>query len=248
MIQAGADLEQLTWMDVRVGNYLPTPRHGKPVEINAYWYNDLEIMKQFALLQQDNELAQHYAELADKVKEAFLLKFWNEEENCLKDVLSENSEENQVRCNQVWVLSMPYTMLPKEKELCVLHKIKEELYTTAGLRTLSPKDSAFHDIYIGSMQERDRAYHQGTVWAFPLGAYYRAWIKYLRQDASDKTSAYKAELAEGIEAIRYWLEEGCLGQLAEIYDGAKPTVSRGCFAQAWSVGELLRAVYEWEQL
>ena len=248
LIQAGADLEQLTWMDVRVGNYLPTPRHGKPVEINAYWYNDLEIMKQFALLQQDNELAQHYAELADKVKEAFLLKFWNEEENCLKDVLSGNSEENQVRCNQVWVLSMPYTMLPKEKELCVLHKIKEELYTTAGLRTLSPKDSAFHDIYIGSMQERDRAYHQGTVWAFPLGAYYRAWIKYLRQDASDKTSVYKAELAEGIEATRYWLEEGCLGQLAEIYDGAKPTVSRGCFAQAWSVGELLRAVYEWEQL
>lgn len=248
LIQAGADLEQLTWMDVRVGNYLPTPRHGKPVEINAYWYNDLEIMKQFALLQQDNELAQHYAELADKVKEAFLLKFWNEEENCLKDVLSGNSEENQVRCNQVWVLSMPYTMLPKEKELCVLHKIKEELYTTAGLRTLSPRDNAFHDIYIGSMQERDRAYHQGTVWAFPLGAYYRAWIKYLRQDASDNTSAYKAELAEGIEAIRYWLEEGCLGQLAEIYDGAKPTVSRGCFAQAWSVGELLRAVYEWEQL
>ena len=94
-----------------------------------------------------------------------------------------------MRCNQVWVLSMPYTMLPKEKELCVLHKIKEELYTTAGLRTLSPRDNAFHDIYIGSMQERDRAYHQGTVWAFPLGAYYRAWIKYLRQDASDKTSA-----------------------------------------------------------
>ena len=163
-----------------MGNYLPTPRHGKPVEVNAYWYNDLEIMKQFALLQQDNELAQHYAELADKVKEAFLLKFWNEEENCLKDVLSGNSEENQVRCNQVWVLSMPYTMLPKEKELCVLHKIKEELYTTAGLRTLSPRDNAFHDIYIGSMQERDRAYHQGTVWAFPLGAYYRAWMHQTR--------------------------------------------------------------------
>lgn len=248
LIQAGADLEQLTWMDVRVGDYLPTPRHGKPVEINAYWYNDLKIMEQFALLQQDNKLAQHYAELADKVKEAFLLKFWNEEENCLKDVLSGNKEENQVRCNQVWALSMPYTMLPKEKELCVLHKIQEELYTTAGLRTLSPKDSAFHDIYIGNMQERDRAYHQGTVWAFPLGAYYRAWIKYLKQDASDMTFTYKTELAEGIEEIRYWLEEGCLGQLAEIYDGAKPTVSRGCFAQAWSVGELLRAVYEWEQL
>lgn len=248
LIQAGADLEQLTWMDVRVGDYLPTPRHGKPVEINAYWYNDLKIMEQFALLQQDNKLAQHYAELADKVKEAFLLKFWNEEENCLKDVLSGNKEENQVRCNQVWALSMPYTMLPKEKELCVLHKIQEELYTTAGLRTLSPKDSAFHDIYIGSMQERDRAYHQGTVWAFPLGAYYRAWIKYLKQDASDMIATYKTELAEGIEEIRYWLEEGCLGQLAEIYDGAKPTVSRGCFAQAWSVGELLRAVYEWEQL
>lgn len=82
----------------------------------------------------------------------------------------------------------------------------------------------------------------------PTGRLLPCLVKYLRQDASDKTSAYKAELAEGIEAIRYWLEEGCLGQLAEIYDGAKPTVSRGCFAQAWSVGELLRAVYEWEQL
>ena len=245
LIQAGADLEQLTWMDVRVGDYLPTPRHGKPVEINAYWYNDLKIMEQFAKTQQDMELAEHYAKLAGKVKESFLHKFWNEKENCLKDVLSGNHEENQVRCNQVWALTMPYTMLPKEKEFCVLCKIREELYTTAGLRTLSPMDDAFHDIYIGSMQERDRAYHQGTVWAFPLGAYYRAWIKYLKQDM---TSAYRAELDAGIGAIQDWLKEGCLGQLAEIYDGAKPTVSRGCFAQAWSVGELLRAVYEWEQL
>ena len=93
LIQAGADLEQLTWMDVRVGNYLPTPRHGKPVEVNAYWYNDLEIMKQFLYCNRITSLHSIMQSFADKVKEAFLLKFWNEEENCLKDGLSGNSEE-----------------------------------------------------------------------------------------------------------------------------------------------------------
>ena len=260
LISAGADLEQLTWMDVRVGDHLPTPRHGKPVEINAYWYSALKVMEELArkLEAKGTEgsrsaaeyasCAASYATLAEKVKASFLEKFWNEEECCLKDVLSGNSEENQVRCNQIWVLTQPFTMLPAEKEKLVIEKVRKELYTTAGLRTLSPKDPAFHEVYIGPVQERDRAYHQGTTWAFPLGAYYRACIRYIKQQEFAEKAEWKQQIEDGIKALYYWLSEGCVAQLAEIYDGKEPTVSRGCYAQAWSVGELLRAVYDFEQM
>lgn len=242
LIMAGADLEQLTWMDVRVGDFLPTPRHGKPVEINAYWYSALMIM---------NRLTQkaEYQQLAEQVKVSFLEKFWNEKEQCLKDVLSGQKDENQIRCNQIWALTMPFTMLPVEKEALILKKVKDALYTTVGLRTLAKNDPDFHSIYIGQMEERDRAYHQGTVWAFPLGAYYRACIRYAGKctDISEK-ERIQVELAQGFEALKAWLREGCVAQIAEIYDGDTPTVSRGCFAQAWSVTELLRAVYDFENM
>ncbi len=242
LIMAGAGLEQLTWMDVRVGDFLPTPRHGKPVEINAYWYSALVIMYK---LTQDTA----YEELAEKVKDSFLEKFWNEREQCLKDVLSGEKDENQIRCNQIWALTMPFTMLPVEKEALVIRKVKESLYTTVGLRTLAKEDPDFHSVYIGPMEERDRAYHQGTVWAFPLGAYYRACIRYAAQctDTAEK-ERIRAELTQGFEALTAWLREGCVSQIAEIYDGGTPTVSRGCFAQAWSVTELLRAVYDFEKM
>ena len=241
LIMAGADLEQLTWMDVRVGDFLPTPRHGKPVEINAYWYSALMIMYELT-----QEAA--YRDLAAQVKASFQEKFWNESEQCLKDVLSGKSDEDQIRCNQIWALTMPFTMLPVEKEILVIKKVRDELYTTVGLRTLAKDDPDFHSIYIGPMEERDRAYHQGTVWAFPLGAYYRACIRYAGKcaDTSGK-ERIRAELAQGFEALADWLREGCVGQIAEIYDGGTPTVSRGCFAQAWSVTELLRGVYDYEK-
>ena len=241
LIMAGADLEQLTWMDVRVGDFLPTPRHGKPVEINAYWYSALMIMYELT-----QEAA--YRDLAAQVKASFQEKFWNESEQCLKDVLSGKSDEDQIRCNQIWALTMPFTMLPVEKEILVIKKVRDELYTTVGLRTLAKDDPDFHSIYIGPMEERDRAYHQGTVWAFPLGAYYRACIRYAGKcaDTSGK-ERIMAELAQGFEALADWLLEGCVGQIAEIYDGGTPTVSRGCFAQAWSVTELLRGVYDYEK-
>ena len=244
LIMAGEDLEQLTWMDVRVGDFLPTPRHGKPVEINAYWYSALMIMEK---LTGDSS----YKTLADKVQHSFCEKFWNENEQCLKDVLCSDGTraEYQIRCNQIWALTMPFTMLPATKEALVIKKVKEELYTTVGLRTLSTKDPDFHEIYIGVVQERDRAYHQGTVWAFPLGAYYRACVKYANAcDAETERAQMLKEVQTGLEALKPWLREGCVSQLAEIYDGKTPTISRGCFAQAWSVGELLRAVYDYETL
>ena len=247
LIQAGADLEQLTWMDVRVGDHLPTPRHGKPVEINAYWYSALKVLEQLTGQAKYTERSKAYADLAEQVKASFLAKFWNEQEDCLKDVLSANEEENQVRCNQVWALTQPFTMLDDVHKEKVLRKIRTELYTTIGLRTLSPKDKAFQEIYIGPMEQRDRAYHQGTVWAFPLGAYYRACIGFIKE-SPEKQQEWQQHVQEGMSALENWLWEGCLGQIAEIYDGLTPTVSRGCYAQAWSVGELLRAVYEYEMM
>lgn len=254
LICAGADMEQLTWMDVRVGDYLPTPRHGKPVEINAYWYSDLRVMAELcgkkgekAVNSEEKEhllqKAQAYLILSEKVKESFLALFWNEEEQCLKDVINGTSEEKQVRCNQIWALTMPYTMLTETQEKQVLDKVRKELYTTAGLRTLSPKDAAFHGIYIGNMVNRDRAYHQGTVWAYPLGAYYRACILYL---SKKKEKDLYMHVKEGIDALQKWMKEGCVNHFAEIYDGEQPVVSRGCFAQAWSDAELLRAIQAWE--
>lgn len=262
LILAGAGLEQLTWMDVRVGDFLPTPRHGKPVEVNAYWYSALRAMEQFAKefaasgTEQEasaacnaeyEHLAAVYAGLAAHAKESFLAKFWNADEGCLKDVLSGTAEEGQIRCNQIWALTQPFTMLDKEQEEGILKKVRSELYTAIGLRTLSPRDAAFHGIYIGPMEQRDRAYHQGTVWAFPLGAYYRACLRYIRGQKGEQRKEWTEHVRQGMEALQDWLWEGCIGQIAEIYDGGRPTVSRGCFAQAWSVGELLRAVWEWEQ-
>ncbi len=236
LISAGKDLEQVTWMDIRIQDVLPTPRHGKPVEINAYWYNALKILASFSrMLHLDEDAA--YEELSEKVKEAFLNQFWNEKEQCLKDVISGTSADDQVRLNQIWAVSLPYSILPIEKEKLVVEKVYAELFTPYGLRSLSPKDPEFKSSYGGSLWNRDMAYHQGTVWAFPLGAYY---LSYLKVHAYSEES--KIKVRRDLEILEGTLQEGCLGQIAEIFDGLEPDVSKGCFAQAWSVGELLRAV------
>lgn len=235
LIQAGEGLWQVTWMDVRVGEILPTPRHGKPVEINAYWYNALCIMEEFTqILNQDWK----EAGLKEQVKKSFLQKFWLEKRSCLKDLVSGTTADEQVRCNQIWAVSMPFTMLTKEQEKAVVETVFEKLYTPYGLRTLEMKDKEFHPLYQGQMEERDMAYHQGTVWTFPLGAYYLAYLK-----VNDYNKEAKEVVKEQLEVMESAMREGCIGQLPEIYDGENPTRSKGCFAQAWSVGEILR-VYE----
>ena len=237
LISAGAGLDQVTWMDVRVGEILPTPRHGKPVEINAYWYNALCIMQKFSEVLKKNE-EQKYGELAQRVKESFARKFWMEEKHCLKDVISETKADTQIRCNQIWAVSMPFTMLDEEKERRIVDTVFEKLYTPYGLRTLDPKDEEFRASYGGEMIKRDLAYHQGTVWTFPMGGYYLAYLK-VNKDSREA----KEIVAKQLEVLESAMREGCIGQLPEIYDGEIPVSSKGCFAQAWSVGEILR-VYE----
>lgn len=232
LLLAGEGLWQVTWMDVRVGDILPTPRHGKPVEINAYWYNALSIMDELA---EDVDREPCYVSLRQKVKESFRQKFWMEEKHCLKDLISGTEADYQIRCNQIWAVSMPYTMLDSEKERQVVETVFEKLYTPLGLRTLDREDREFHPFYGGRMEERDMAYHQGTVWTFPLGAYYLSYLK-----VNDNSQEAKETVRGQLEAMESAVREGCIGQLPEIYDGQNPDRSKGCFAQAWSVGEMLR--------
>lgn len=236
LIAAGSGLEQVTWMDVRINGVLPTPRHGKPVEVNAQWYNVLRIASFFSRMlgKQDTD----YEVLAEKVKESFAAKYWIGQEGYLRDVISEDGTgkaDCQMRCNQIWAVSLPFSILDREKERSLVDAVYEHLYTPYGLRTLSMQDEEFCGEYGGRLEERDMAYHQGTVWTFPLGAYYLAYLK-----VHDYSAEAVDKVKKQLEPIREMLKEGCAGHLAEIYDGRYPDCSRGCFAQAWSMGEILR--------
>ena len=236
LIRAGEGLDQVTWMDVRIGDILPTPRHGKPVEINAYWYNALCVLRELAPIA--GQPGEAYAALAERVRASFVQAFWLEDKGYLRDVISGTGADEQIRCNQTWAVSMPFTMLSHEQEARVVETVRRHLYTPWGLRTLSPEDPEFHPFYGGPQRERDMAYHQGTVWPFPMGAYYLAYLK-----VHGHTPQARQEVRGLLERMPAILREGCVGQLPEIYDGGQPGPSKGCFAQAWSVGELLR-VYE----
>lgn len=243
LISAGGGLEQVTWMDVRFEDILPTPRHGKPVEVNAYWYNALKIYAEASNMLEKTKAADMATSLSEKVKASFLEKFWNEEKKCLRDVISGNTYDEQVRCNQIWALSMSYTMPDAEQAKCILDTVRAELYTPYGLRSLSKKDEQFKAFYGGRQFDRDMAYHQGTVWGYPLGAYYLAKLRYAQDIESTKE-----EVKEELEYLESSIKEGCIGHIAEVFDGDRPTISKGCFAQAWSTGELLRVYAKIEQI
>ena len=201
------------------------------MEINAYWYSALRVMD--ALATRLGLDAADYAALAGRVREAFIPAFWMEEKHCLRDVISGTDADEQIRCNQIWALVMPFAMLSEKQALRVLNAVKTHLYTPYGLRTLSPEDPQYHPYYGGVQFERDMAYHQGTVWVFPMGAYYRAVLKLLGEEGI-------AQVKAGLANVEVMLAQGCAGQLPEIYDGENPSEGKGCFAQAWSVGEILR--------
>lgn len=238
LINAGSGLDQVTWMDVRVNGIVVTPRHGKPVEINALWYNALKIA---ALLKDkfEKEEKNEYEELAQKVKSSFTKAFWNEDGKYLYDVVNDHEKDDSLRPNQIWAVSLPFTMLDREKEKYIVQKVFEELYTPYGLRSLSRDHKDYHGIYIGKLFDRDMAYHQGTTWAFPLGGFFTAYCK---------VNDYSKESVDLVDSLMSDMEDHiqdqCLGSIAEIFDGDNPYKARGCYAQAWSVGEMLRVYYE----
>ena len=231
LIHAGGGFDQVTWMDVRVGDWVPTPRHGKPVEINALWYNALKTMELFATQFGDNP--REYASLADQVKQSFVAKFWNENDNCLYDVIEDGDKPvPTIRPNQIYAVSLPYTMLPSDKEKAIVDVVNEKLYVGVGLRSLDPDHKDYHPIYLGALAKRDAAYHQGTAWGFLLGGFVTAYTKVYGPTPSL------------LDAVKEHLTMGCIGSISEIFDGDSPHTCRGCYAQAWSVGEVLRCYTE----
>lgn len=234
LIHAGSGVDQVTWMDVRVGDWVVTPRHGKPVEINALWYNALCVMAELA--SHFGEDASAYETLAARTAESFRRKFWNPDHGCLYDVLEEDKNDACIRPNQIYAVSLPHTMLSEEQALSVVSVVEQTLLAGPGIRSLSADDNAYHGIYCGSLPKRDAAYHQGTAWGFLMGGFITAYLKV--HAYSDE--ARKQALAYLKPVQTHLFTEGCIGSISEIFDGDQPHTCRGCYAQAWSVGEILR--------
>ena len=237
LIHAGSGVDQVTWMDVRVGDWVPTPRHGKPVEINALWYNALRVMEQLSA--HFGEASSDYATLAEQVKESFQKKFWNADTNCLFDVIGDDAPDPTIRPNQIYAVSLPYTMLSQEQNRAIVDVVLEKLYVGCGLRSLDPSHVDYHPIYLGALAKRDAAYHQGTAWGFLLGGFISAYMK-----AYGKTKETALKALELLSPLKEHFRNGCIGSISEIFDGDAPHTCRGCYAQAWSVGETLRCYTE----
>ncbi len=233
LLRAGAPGVQLTWMDAKIGDSVVTPRHGKPVEIQALWYNALCVLADLCKRAGRAGEGATLLARAKQVKERFVEVFWNAEASCLFDVVDGELKDASIRPNQVFALSLPYPLLPKDKARAVLAVIERKLLTPFGLRSLAPEDPAYRGRYEGDPASRDAAYHQGTVWSWLLGPYADALVK--TNGAIGKPKARKA-----IEGLRPHLSEAGLGTISEIFDGDAPHAPRGCPAQAWSVGEALR--------
>lgn len=224
LIHAGSGLDQITWMDVRVGDWVATPRHGKPVEINALWYNALRIME--SLCEKFDEDASAYRARANQVKESFNAKFWDSANQCLFDVVDGDEPDDHIRPNQIYAVSLPFSLLPEEQEKSVVALVEKELFVGCGLRSLAPDHPDYHGIYCGALAKRDAAYHQGTAWGFLLGGFFSAYMKVNHHSSSAAENAVRM-----LEPVRKHLtDSGCIGSISEIFDGDAPHNPRGCYA------------------
>lgn len=228
LLHAGGAGTQLTWMDAKVGQWVVTPRIGKPVDINALWYNALNIMVAFA--QQLGKPTGDYQSAADKALSSFS-RFWNEEAGFCYDVL-DGDHEADLRPNQLLAVSLPYSPLDEVRQKAVVDTCAQFLLTSYGLRTLSPEDPKYIGHYGGNQQQRDGAYHQGTVWSWLIGPFIDAHLRVY----------HDPELAQTyIRPLISHLEDHGIGSISEIFDGDSPFIPRGCIAQAWGVAGLLHA-------
>ena len=178
LIYAGERGVQLTWMDAKVCDWVVTPRMGKAVEINALWYNALKIMSFFAREMNFYDESKDYNIIAEKVNKSFNDAFWFQEGRYLYDFINGETKNNAIRPNQIFAVSLPYSMLSKEKQRGVVETVKVHLLTPYGLRSLSTKDKDYVGHYLGNVFERDSAYHQGTVWAWLTGPYISAYARH----------------------------------------------------------------------
>ena len=235
LLAAGEPGVQLTWMDAKVGDWVVTPRIGKPVEVQALWLNALWIAARFA--------PQKWQAFLDRGLATFHLRFWNKDRGCLYDVLDVDHErgrcDDTIRANQIFAVGgLPLALLDRDRAARVVACVERHLLTPLGLRTLSPDDTAYRPCCVGGVIERDGAYHQGTVWPWLIGPFVEAWLK-----VNGSTPATRAQ-AHGrfVAPLLAHLGAAGLGHVSEIADGDAPHTPRGCPWQAWSLGELIRII------
>jgi predicted glycogen debranching enzyme len=238
LLYAGEPGVQLTWMDARIGEYVVTPRQGKPVEVQALWYNALRVMESLADRCGDPGGSAAYAASAAHACASFNDVFWNESTGCLYDVVDRDRRDGSVRPNQIVAVSLPHSMLDLPRAKAVVAVVERELLTPRGLRTLAATDPRYQGRSVGGPVSRDRAYHQGTVWPWLIGPFVTAWMKV--KPGRDS----RATVTSWLAAFEGHLGEAGLGQISEIFDGDEPHEARGCVAQAWSVAELLRVAVD----
>ena len=233
LLRAGAPEVQLTWMDAKVNDVVITPRRGKPIEINALWYVALTSIEAWAVrLSTDATL---YSQLRTQIRQNFAARFWNEETGYLYDVVDVDGVSGQndasLRPNQLFAASLTHELLMEEHVSSMFQHITHSLLTPLGLRSLSPSDPAYHNHFNGGPVERDSAYHQGTVWPWLMGAYVDVYLR-IHND--------KSTLQPLLQPLIDQLWHTCLGSLGEVAEPEAPFTVGGCYAQAWSVAELLR--------
>ncbi|MBK7626992.1 MAG: glycogen debranching enzyme family protein [Bacteroidales bacterium] len=234
LIYADAPGKSLTWMDAVVHGVPVTPRRGYDVEINALWYNAVCFSLEMARLNNDKKFIKEYEKLPELIKKSFLEIFWDPRLNTLADYVNDTEGVNLfVRPNMVIAVSMPYSMLDKDQMKSILDVADKELVTIRGLRTLSPRNKMYKGVYKGSQEERDNAYHQGTVWPWLFGPFCEGWLKVYGKQGVQKVK----NLIFGLEAV---MNEHGISTISEIYDGDPPHAPQGSISQAWSVGEVLR--------
>jgi predicted glycogen debranching enzyme len=237
LLAAGEPGIQLTWMDAKIGDWVVTPRQGKPVEVNALWYNAMRVMEALSTQLEKKDRARFYQQQADVIQASFNRAFWNAEAGCLYDCIEAAGPDRKIRPNQIFAVSLPFALLPREKAKAVVQVVKEKLLTPYGLRSLAPEDPAYRKVYAGNPLERDSAYHQGTVWPWLMGPFVDAYLNVFGE--SEESARYLGSLFEG---FRQHMSEAMLGSISEIFDADAPHAAKGCGAQAWSVAEVLRAV------
>jgi len=230
---------QLTWMDAKVGDWVVTPRRGKPVEIQALWYNALCIMEDLANRFSDQAAGKRYCHMAAAAHLSFNRLFWNEDLRYLHDVVNGGPPDTSIRPNQIFAVSLPHSMLPWDRARRVVEKVGEHLLTPFGLRSLAPNDRKYRGCYTGGPTERDGAYHQGTVWPWLLGPFITAYVK-----VNGRSEEARRQAQTWLSPLESHLSEAGLGHISEIFEGDAPHRPCGCIAQAWSVAEILRAYCE----
>ncbi len=235
LLTGGSEKTQLTWMDAALGDEIVTPRHGLAVEINALWYAAHRIMAHRCVSFNKHSTAE-YAARSELIGPAFCRAFWNDQAGCLYDCITEQIPDDAIRPNQIFAVSLPHSPLPPEKQARVVAVVQEKLLTPMGLRTLSPEDPRYRAHYEGSLADRDRAYHQGTVWAWLMGHFIEAYLK-----VNNSSSESLAQASRWLEGFDEHIRQAGLGYISEIFDAEPPHEPRGCIGQAWSVSEILRA-------